>query len=125
VARLIFPDSVVQTNFTGLSPVLFAKMSPACFRFAFDETAGSRFAGGVGTDSQQVEPTPALAPLRQRLLAANVGGLSAGIFHGNRMKRGFGSNAAKILEINVARKTVFDIFRAPFDRNRCAAILGE
>jgi hypothetical protein len=34
-------------------------------------------------------------------------------------------NLAKIREINVARKIVFDIFRAPFDRNKCAAILAE
>src|SRR5580693_2409784 len=33
----------------------FSKMSPACCRFAFDETACSRFADGVRTDSQQVE----------------------------------------------------------------------
>jgi small subunit ribosomal protein S12 len=31
----------------------------------------------------------------------------------------------KILEINVAHREGFDIFRAPFDRNKCAAILAE
>jgi hypothetical protein len=100
-------------------------MSPACCRFSFDETGRSGFAGGVRTDSQQVEPTPALAPLRQRLLAASGGGFFTGIFHRERIKRGFCSNTAKILEINVARKTVFDIFRAPFDRNRCDGTLAE
>jgi hypothetical protein len=99
-------------------------MSPACCRFSFDETARSRFAGGVRTDSQQVEP-PALAPLRQRLLAASGAGFFTGTSQLEGTKRGLGSNVAKILEINVARKIVFDIFRAPFDRNRCAAILGE
>jgi hypothetical protein len=31
----------------------------------------------------------------------------------------------KILEIIVARKNGFDIFRAPFDRNKRAGILAE
>ena len=37
----------------------------------------------------------------------------------------FGAGNAKNVEIIVARKIVFDIFRAPFDRNRCAGILAE
>jgi hypothetical protein len=37
----------------------------------------------------------------------------------------FGAGKAKNVEIIVARKNVFDIFRAPFDRNRCAAILDD
>jgi hypothetical protein len=53
-----------------------------------------------------------------------VEGFSRHIFQRERIKRGFCPNVAKILEIIVARKTVFDIFRAPFDRNRCDGILA-
>jgi hypothetical protein len=64
-------------GFEPLNESGFSKMSLACFRFAFDETARSRFAGGVRTDSQQVEPTPALAPLRQHLLVSSGNGAGA------------------------------------------------
>jgi hypothetical protein len=37
-------------------------------------------------------------------------------------ERSFGAGNAKNVEIIVARKIVFDIFRAPFDRNKCAGI---
>jgi hypothetical protein len=102
------------------SGFLVSKMSPACFQFSFDETAGSRFVGAVRTDSKQVEPTPALALLRQRLLTAGMTHRPVRLV-GNR----FGSGVPKFCEKKVARKIVSGIFRAPFDRNRCDGLLVE
>jgi hypothetical protein len=39
--------------------------------------------------------------------------------------RGFGLGKSKILEIIVAPEDGSDIFRAPFDRNRCDGLLAE
>jgi hypothetical protein len=59
-------------------------------------------------------------------------GLGAQFRAGWRLRRAktsggfaFSAGNSKNVEIIVARKIVFDIFRAPFDRNKCAGIWSK
>jgi hypothetical protein len=40
-------------------------------------------------------------------------------------KLGFAGTVPKFVEIILARENAFGIFRAPFDRNKCAGTLAE
>jgi hypothetical protein len=52
-----------------------------------------------------------------------VSGIAAGFIF--RSKAGLSGIVPNFVEIILARENVFDIFRAPFDRNKCAGILAE